>query len=59
MQRQRPFEPHSYRDLARSLEDAGQYGLAAVQYEIVLAGTWHARFRDVAQGRWRAKSTPA
>jgi tetratricopeptide (TPR) repeat protein len=46
VQRQRPFEPHSYRDLARSLEDAGRYGLAAVQYEVVLAGTWHSRFRD-------------
>ncbi|HEX5270158.1 MAG TPA: VIT domain-containing protein [Gemmataceae bacterium] len=46
VQRQRPFEPHSYRDLARSLEDAGKYGLAAVQYEVVLAGTWHQRFRD-------------
>jgi von Willebrand factor type A domain/Vault protein inter-alpha-trypsin domain len=46
VQRQRPFEPHSYRDLARSLEDSGLYGLAAVQYEIVLAGTWHARFHD-------------
>jgi len=43
---QRPFEPHSYRDLARSLEDSGRYGLAAVQYEILLAGTWHNRFRD-------------
>jgi hypothetical protein len=46
VQRQRPFEPHSYRDLARSLEDAGKYGLAAVQYEVVLAGTWHSRFHD-------------
>jgi hypothetical protein len=46
VQRQRPFEPHSYRDLARSLEECGLYGLAAVQYEIVLAGTWHARFHD-------------
>jgi hypothetical protein len=46
VQRQRPFEPHSYRDLARSLEDSGLYGLAAIQYEIVLAGTWHNRFRD-------------
>ncbi len=43
---QRPFEPHSYRDLARSLEACGKYGLAAVQYETILAGTWHARFRD-------------
>src|SRR5262249_31551098 len=46
VQRQRPFEPHSYRDLARGLEDGGRYGLAAVQYEVVLAGTWHARFGD-------------
>jgi hypothetical protein len=46
VQRQRPFEPHSYRDLARSLEDAGRYGLAAVQYEAVLAGTWPSRFRE-------------
>ena len=46
MQRQRPFEPHSYRDLARSLEESGKYALAALQYEIVLAGTWHNRFRD-------------
>jgi tetratricopeptide (TPR) repeat protein len=42
----RPFEPHSYRDLARSLEESGRYGFAALQYEIVLAGTWHNRFRD-------------
>jgi molybdate-binding protein/DNA-binding XRE family transcriptional regulator len=41
---QRPFEPHSYRDLAHSLEDSGLYGLAAVYYEIVLAGTGHTRF---------------
>jgi hypothetical protein len=46
VQRNRPFEPHSYRDLARSLEDSGRYGLAALQYEIVLAGSWHNRFRD-------------
>jgi tetratricopeptide (TPR) repeat protein len=44
VQRQRPFEPHSYRDLARALEDAGRPALAALQYEIVLAGTWHNRF---------------
>jgi hypothetical protein len=42
----RPFEPHSYRDLARSLEESGRYGFAALQYEIVLAGSWHNRFRD-------------
>ena len=50
MQEQRPFEPHSYRDLARSLEDSGKYGLAAVQYEIVLAGNWHNRFRESLKG---------
>jgi hypothetical protein len=46
VQESRPFEPHSYRDLARSLEDCGRYGLAALQYEIVLAGTWHNRFQQ-------------
>jgi hypothetical protein len=42
--RQRPFEPHSFRDLARSLEDARRYPLAALLYESVLAGKWHNRF---------------
>jgi tetratricopeptide (TPR) repeat protein len=46
VERGRPFEPHSYRDLARSLEQSGQFGLAALQYELVLAGTWHNRFGD-------------
>jgi hypothetical protein len=46
VQRGRPFEPHSYRDLARALEANGRYGLAALNYEVVLAGTWHNRFRD-------------
>jgi hypothetical protein len=45
-QKQRPFEPHSYRDLAHALEHCGQYGLAALNYEIILAGTWHNRFRQ-------------
>jgi hypothetical protein len=44
VQRQRPFEPHGYRDLARALEDAGRPALATLQYEIILAGTWHNRF---------------
>jgi hypothetical protein len=44
VQKQRPFEPHSYRDLARALEDAGRPALAALQYEIILAGDWHQRF---------------
>jgi hypothetical protein len=46
VQRQRPFEPHSYRDLARSLEESGLYAAAAINYEIVLAGTWHNRFQQ-------------
>ena len=46
VQRQRPFEPHSYRDLARSLEESGNYAVAAINYEIVLAGTWHNRFQQ-------------
>ena len=46
VEQSRPFEPHSYRDLARSLEAAGNYGLAALQYEIILAGAWHNRFGD-------------
>ena len=46
VQKQRPFEPHSYRDLAHALEDSGRYGLAALNYEIVLAGSWHNRFRE-------------
>jgi hypothetical protein len=44
VQRDRPFEPHSYRDLARSLEECDKPALAALQYEIVLAGEWHSRF---------------
>lgn len=46
VQRSRPFEPHSYLDLARALEECGKYGMAAVQYELVLAGTWHQRFHQ-------------
>jgi tetratricopeptide (TPR) repeat protein len=46
VQRERPYEPHGHRDLARALEECGQYGLAAVHYEAVLAGDWHARFGD-------------
>jgi hypothetical protein len=45
VQADRPFEPHSYRDLARSLEETGKWALAAVNYEIALAGEWHNRFR--------------
>jgi hypothetical protein len=46
VQRSRPFEPHSYRDLAHAVESSGGCGLAALNYEVVLAGTWHNRFRD-------------
>lgn len=49
VQKQRPFEPHSHLDLARSLEECGKYGLAAVHYEIALNGTWHARFGGTIQ----------
>jgi tetratricopeptide (TPR) repeat protein len=53
VQEARPFEAHSYRDLARSLEECGRFGLAAVQYEMILAGTWdrrfHASLKHVAQ----------
>jgi len=44
VQESRPFEPQAYRDLARSFELAGRPGLAALQYEILLAGEWHERF---------------
>jgi hypothetical protein len=44
VQRQRPFEPHSYRDLARALEETDNFALAAVQYEIILGSLWHNRF---------------
>jgi len=46
VQQQRPFEPHSYRDLARALEDTDNFALAALQYEIILGGTWHNRFGE-------------
>jgi hypothetical protein len=46
VERNRPFEPHSYRDMARSLEEARRYGLAALHYELLLAGTWHNRFHE-------------
>jgi tetratricopeptide (TPR) repeat protein len=53
LQQQRPDDPHAYRDLARAYEDAGMHGLAAIQYEIVLAGTWDNKYagslKEVAQ----------
>lgn len=53
VQRQRPFEPQSYLDLARGLEQSGKYGLAAIQYEIALAGTWDTRFPPTFKGAAR------
>jgi len=53
IQQQRTDDPHSYRDLARALGDANMCGLAAIQYEIVLAGTWDNKYagsmKEVAQ----------
>ncbi|MEZ5988944.1 MAG: VIT domain-containing protein [Planctomycetota bacterium] len=46
---QRPFEPQSHRDLARALERAGRLAYAAIEYELVLGGKWHERFRDTVQ----------
>jgi hypothetical protein len=46
VQTQRPFEAHTYRDLAKALEEVGRPALAALNYEVLLAGSWHARFGD-------------
>jgi hypothetical protein len=58
VQRQRPFEAHAYRDLAHALEACGRDGLAALQYEIILAGSWHQRFgaalKEVAEEEYAA-----
>lgn len=43
----RPFEPHGYRDLARSYERLGKTSLAALHYELVLAGSWNERFKSM------------
>jgi hypothetical protein len=58
VQRQRPFEAHAYRDLAQALEACGRPALAALQYEIILARSWHRRFgealNEVAQEEYAA-----
>jgi hypothetical protein len=46
VQHDRPFEPHSYRDLARGLEDCCKFPAAALMYEFILAGQWDGRFRS-------------
>lgn len=43
----RAFEPQAYRDLGKCYAGIGKYGVAAIYYEIVLAGTWHERFGDL------------
>ena len=58
LQQQRPDDPHAYRDLARAYEDAGMHGLAAIQYEIVLAGTWNNKYRPGPSRKSPRKSTP-
>ncbi|MEZ4382937.1 MAG: DUF2135 domain-containing protein [Nannocystaceae bacterium] len=42
----RPFEPQSYRAMARALERADRPELAIANYEIGLGGRWDARFGD-------------
>ena len=41
----RSFEPHAFRDVARTLRQMKRFGLASALYEIMLAGQWHSRFR--------------
>ncbi len=40
----RSYEPHSYRDLARSLIKMKRLGLASALYEMILVGEWDSRF---------------
>jgi len=42
--RKRPHEPETYRALAESLARMGRTDLAILMYELVLRGTWQARF---------------
>ncbi len=43
----RSFEPHAFRDLARTMQKLQRYALAAALYEILLAGNWHERFGEI------------
>ncbi len=43
----RSFEPHAFRDLARTMQKLRRYALAAALYEVLLAGNWHQRFGDI------------
>lgn len=44
--RLRPYEPQSYRDMAKVLEKSGRADLALLYYEIGLNGEWPVRFGD-------------
>lgn len=44
----RPYEPETYRAIARALERAGKPELALAFFEIGLAGRWDSRFGDYA-----------
>ena len=43
----RPFEPQVYRDLAKSYAALNKYHVAALYYEILISGTWDARFHQI------------
>ncbi|MCB9640083.1 MAG: VWA domain-containing protein [Myxococcales bacterium] len=43
----RSFEPHAFRDLARTMQKLKRYALASALYEVILAGNWHRRFGEV------------
>jgi tetratricopeptide (TPR) repeat protein len=42
----RPYEPHSYHGLARSLTAMGNYDLALLYYELAVTAQWDGRFGD-------------
>ncbi len=43
----RSYEPHSYRDLARSLTKQGYIVLASILYEMILQRSWDRRFGNI------------
>ncbi|BBM84239.1 hypothetical protein [Candidatus Uabimicrobium amorphum] len=45
--KKRPFEPQSYRDIAKCYASMKNYKVAALYYEITLAGKWHRRFQRI------------
>jgi hypothetical protein len=42
----RPYEPQTYRDMARVLEESNRIDLALIYYEIGLIGHWNERFGE-------------